>query len=109
MKCNHKWVDMEDGSLDKFCLRCSNKAMQAVSISVEINLPSPNTFAMAPMRATGFNGPTTLKIEDKVIEHLHNSIMRLKGREYSPPIKISLYRGLRTEGGLSKNTQVIFI
>ena len=28
--CKHKWVDMEDGSLDKFCVRCSKKAMQAV-------------------------------------------------------------------------------
>lgn len=29
-QCNHKWVDMEDGSLDKFCVRCSKKAKQAV-------------------------------------------------------------------------------
>lgn len=29
--CDHKWVDMEDGSLDKFCVRCSQKAKQAVN------------------------------------------------------------------------------
>lgn len=29
-KCNHKWVDMEDGSLDKFCVRCRLKAKQAI-------------------------------------------------------------------------------
>lgn len=27
-KCKHKWVDMEDGTLDKFCLKCSKKAKQ---------------------------------------------------------------------------------
>lgn len=30
MKCKHKWVDMEDGTLDKFCVRCRKFAMQAV-------------------------------------------------------------------------------
>ena len=29
MKCEHKWVDMEDGSLDKFCVRCRKFSMQA--------------------------------------------------------------------------------
>lgn len=29
-KCKHKWVDMKDGSLDKFCVRCSKEAKQAV-------------------------------------------------------------------------------
>lgn len=28
-KCNHKWVDMEDGSLRKFCVRCAKFALQA--------------------------------------------------------------------------------
>lgn len=37
-KCNHKWVDMEDGTLDKFCVRCSQKAKQAV-MPIEINIP----------------------------------------------------------------------
>jgi hypothetical protein len=26
--CNHKWVDMEDGTFDKFCVRCSEKEKQ---------------------------------------------------------------------------------
>lgn len=44
-ECNHKWVDMEDGSRDKFCVRCGNKAKQAmmsmpitVTISCEPNI-----------------------------------------------------------------------
>ncbi len=27
--CNHKWINMEDGTLDKFCVRCRKFAMQA--------------------------------------------------------------------------------
>ena len=37
-KCNHKWIDMEDGSLDKFCVRCSEKAKQAVMFQPTINI-----------------------------------------------------------------------
>lgn len=41
-KCNHKWIDMEDGSLDKFCVRCSKKAMQAVMLKPTINISINN-------------------------------------------------------------------
>ena len=47
-KCEHKWIDMEDGSHDKFCVRCSKKAKQAVAyiplpeIKVDINVIAPN-------------------------------------------------------------------
>lgn len=30
MKCEHKWVDMEDGNLDRFCVKCGKKAKQGV-------------------------------------------------------------------------------
>lgn len=30
-RCNHKWVDLEDGSLDKFCIRCCLRAKQATA------------------------------------------------------------------------------
>lgn len=35
-KCKHKWVDMEDGSLEKFCVRCRKFAMQAVAIPATV-------------------------------------------------------------------------
>ncbi|WP_381482234.1 hypothetical protein [Sporosarcina contaminans] len=45
-KCQHKWVIMEDGSLDKFCVRCRRYAKQAqlampatVSASVSASQP----------------------------------------------------------------------
>jgi hypothetical protein len=28
MKCDHKWVDMEDGTNDEFCVKCSRFAKQ---------------------------------------------------------------------------------
>lgn len=44
-KCKHKWVDMEDGTIDKFCVRCRKFAMQAVmksaSASATVNASSP--------------------------------------------------------------------
>lgn len=30
MECKHKWIDMEDGSLDQFCVRCRKFQMQAI-------------------------------------------------------------------------------
>lgn len=29
-KCKHKWVDIEDGSLDQFCVRCRKFQMQNI-------------------------------------------------------------------------------
>lgn len=38
MKCAHKWVDMEDGTNDRFCVKCSQKAKQ-MQISLPISVP----------------------------------------------------------------------
>ncbi|AWC29269.1 hypothetical protein [Bacillus cytotoxicus] len=38
MKCQHKWIDMEDGTNDKFCVKCSQKAKQ-MQITLPISLP----------------------------------------------------------------------
>ncbi|MDP1458232.1 hypothetical protein [Bacillus wiedmannii] len=46
MKCKHKWIDMEDGTNDKLCVKCSQKVKQmqialpiSISISVSAALP----------------------------------------------------------------------
>lgn len=58
-KCKHKWVDMEDGTLDKFCVRCSQKARQAVAllpqpeIKVEISVPSVSLISQGCSNAGG--------------------------------------------------------
>ncbi|KAB2391063.1 MULTISPECIES: hypothetical protein [Bacillus cereus group] len=38
MKCRHKWIDMEDGTNDKFCVKCSEKVKQ-MQITLPISLP----------------------------------------------------------------------
>ena len=45
MKCNHKYVNMEDGTRDKFCVRCSKKAKQAAlyinhEVDIKIDIDS---------------------------------------------------------------------
>lgn len=82
MKCDHKFVDMEDGSRDKFCVRCGNRFAQAFAqiptpeISVQVNLPDPSKNMMMPMSQMGAIGGSMIKIQDKVIEALHNEILR---------------------------------
>lgn len=50
-QCNHKWIDMEDGSLDTFCVRCRKKGMQSVMVMpVECESIVPN--AIPIMRET---------------------------------------------------------
>lgn len=29
-RCKHKWIDMEDGTLDQFCMKCSIKQKRNV-------------------------------------------------------------------------------
>lgn len=37
-KCEHKWVDMEGGTLDQFCVRCSLKQMQGMLNPISADL-----------------------------------------------------------------------
>lgn len=51
MKCKHKWVDMEDGSLDRICVKCRKFAMQAsLSMSASAEMTAP--IAMNAARET---------------------------------------------------------
>ena len=55
MKCVHKWIDMEDGSLDKICVKCSKKAKQAVAympLGQDMVAPSIEQLAPPNMRET---------------------------------------------------------
>jgi len=36
-KCKHKWVDMEDGSLDRICVKCRKFAMQNIMMPSSID------------------------------------------------------------------------
>ncbi len=85
-KCEHKWIDMEDGSLDKFCVRCSNKAKQAVAylpeVTIEIRMPDPSTCVMEPMSTEGIVFATTkMNIDSRAIEYLNNQILKARNHQ----------------------------
>jgi hypothetical protein len=84
MTCKHKYVDMEDGSRDKFCIICSNKFKQAVAalplseIKIELNLPHPNSYLMPPTLVSGGNITSKLTFTAEAIELLNNVIQKNK-------------------------------
>lgn len=45
-KCKHKWVPMEDGSLDRICVKCRKFAMQNImepliaDVSASMSIPA---------------------------------------------------------------------
>ncbi|MCI0767438.1 hypothetical protein [Bacillus sp. TL12] len=58
MKCKHKWIDMEDGTNDRFCVKCSQKAKQmAIALDAgipgSINITVPITREMMTVQSYG--------------------------------------------------------
>ncbi len=37
MECKHKWVEMEDGTLDRLCVRCRKFAKQQVAMPTTVS------------------------------------------------------------------------
>lgn len=63
-KCKHKWVNMEDGTADRFCVRCRKFAMQAVTTlnpQQALDLGSK----IAEGFASGLESPTHVEINIK--------------------------------------------
>lgn len=73
--CIHKWVDMEDGTLDKFCVRCSHKAKQAVAsfphpeVNVEITLSTKSY--LQPLSPFADYVPNKVIISGEAITEIH--------------------------------------
>ena len=57
-KCKHKWVDMEDGSFNQFCVRCSLKQMQNVMnpISADLGTSMSMPLGRETMEVPFYNG-----------------------------------------------------
>jgi len=71
-KCNHKWVAMEDGTNDKFCVRCRKFAMQAVAVvpnGLNINIAIENAM----------HKPTTIESMVNEIQRRVEKNRRMKG------------------------------
>lgn len=72
VNCNHKYVNLEDGSFDKFCVRCCNRFKQAMAdipkFETVIKLSDPSMIGV----------PTTIIFQDGVIEKLAEQISQKK-------------------------------
>lgn len=51
MKCKHEYIPLKDGSLDKYCIKCDKKFMQAANYLSSANELSPS-LAQPIMRET---------------------------------------------------------
>ena len=78
-KCNHKWVDMEDGSLDQICVKCSLKQMQAVLNPLAADAAMSNSLPVMreTMEVPFYNGSEHTRIsvyKDDLIKQMHKEI-----------------------------------
>jgi hypothetical protein len=62
-KCKHKWIDMEDGTLDRFCVRCSKKAKQAVMRQVMIEPAVPVTMPILREKMTVYTPVGMMEVD----------------------------------------------
>lgn len=82
-KCNHKWVVMEDGTNDKFCVRCRKFVMQAVAtfndhLNMGVDFGSPLSDRTV-FTVVNINQPSNIKnIARELSEHIARS-KRTKG------------------------------
>lgn len=78
-KCKHKWIDMEDGTFDQFCVRCSLKQMQNVMspISAELNVPLGMSLEREKIEVPLFTGDKHIRIsvyKDELIKQMNEEI-----------------------------------
>lgn len=86
MKCKHKWVDMEDGTLDKFCVRCRKFAMQAqlaMPAKAEATMSTSLPLGREKIEVPFYNGSEHIRIEvykDDLIKQMNKEI----GLDFTP-------------------------
>lgn len=79
-KCKHKWVDMEDGTLRKFCVRCARFAKQAqmaMSATAPIQAPNSQPIARETIEVPFYNGSEHTGItvyKDQLIKQINKEI-----------------------------------
>lgn len=93
-RCKHKWVNMEDGTLDKFCVRCRKFAKQA-QMSMPVTMPTGLTASMPMGRekieVPFYNGSEHTRIEvykDDLIKQMNKEI----GLDFTPSMFNSVSR-----------------
>lgn len=79
-KCKHKWVDMEDGSLRRFCVKCSKFAMQnrlSMPMSADLSVPLGMPLGRETMEIPFYNGSEHTRItvyKDDLIRQINKEI-----------------------------------
>lgn len=78
-RCKHNFINANDGSLDKICVICGKRAMQAAmyinpEMKFEASIPSRNESLI--YINTDVN---TEELEDKIINIINRSISRKQG------------------------------
>lgn len=81
-KCKHKWVDMEDGTLDQFCVRCRKFQMRAVLNPLGVELESEMSISMGleTIEMPFYNGS-----ERKRVTVYKDSILKQMNKELGIP------------------------
>lgn len=82
MNCKHKYVNMEDGTRDKFCVRCSKKFKQAAMHIDPRTEPESQTINPVVNIDVGVYGPDAIEeIQRRVIEGINGSLIRQHTRQ----------------------------
>lgn len=95
-KCKHKWVDMEDGTLDKFCIRCRDFAKQQMAMPMQNPLTVQLTQPMGreTMEVPFYNDSEHIRIKvDK--ENFLKEIRREQGLEITHNVMQSSMKNSR--------------
>ncbi len=79
MKCKHKWVDMEDGTLDQICVKCRKFQMRAVLNPLSISHTINNTLPMLreTIEIPFYNGSENTRItvyKDDLLKQINKEI-----------------------------------
>lgn len=87
-KCNHKWVAMEDGTKDKFCVRCRKFAMQAqmaMPTKSETSVSASQPLGRERIEVPFFNGSEHIRVEvykDDLIKQMNKEV----GLDFTPSL-----------------------
>jgi hypothetical protein len=77
-ECNHKWIDMEDGSHDKVCVKCGRKAKQATA-ALLLTIPITTPAIQSTIRETitiniGFNNSNNIACKDNLLKEIEKQL-----------------------------------
>lgn len=70
-KCNHKWINAKDGTIDKICIICGKRAMQGV-LYFQANKPNTSGEIEININISDDNSESMIKeINRKIIKNIY--------------------------------------